>query len=149
MVARSVLAIVVALIGHAHQALALLVHVAHQKRGGCVPAATAQLVRQIFAHGLPPNSFLNVNAPALPRDAIRGLRRTRLGQRVYHDKLIERHDPRGRPYYWIGGDPPGGIPDEAGQTDVGALALGFISVTPLTLDMTDQALLGALAAWGL
>lgn len=109
--------------------------------------ATATLVRQVFARGLPVNSFLNVNAPALPRDAIRGLRRTRLGRRVYRDKLIERHDPRGRPYYWIGGDPPGGIPDEAGDTDIGALALGFISVTPLTMDMTDQGLLAALAAW--
>lgn len=114
---------------------------------GPAAEATARLVRQVFTHGLPANSFLNVNAPALPRDAIHGLRRTRLGRRVYRDKLIERRDPRGRPYYWIGGDPPGGIPDDAGATDIGALALGFISVTPLTMDMTDQALLAALATW--
>ena len=60
---------------------------------------------------------------------------------------IQREDPKGRPYYWIGGDPPAGEP-EAG-TDIGALARGYVSVTPLNLDMTDQAQLSRLIAWGL
>ncbi len=112
-------------------------------------AAAAHLAQEVLARGLPANSFLNINAPALPASAIRGIRRTRLGERIYNDRLIERRDPRGRPYYWIGGEPPGGRPDEAGETDIGALAQGFISVTPLTMDMTDRALLTKLADWGL
>ena len=80
----------------------------------------AGLARQVLAHGLPPNSFLNVNFPALPPDQVRGIQVTRLGQRIYRDVLIQRVDPKGRPYYWIGGDPPTGEPEEG--TDIGALA---------------------------
>ena len=54
--------------------------------------------------------------------------------RVYRDRLEERTDPRGNPYYWIGGDAPTGIPEQG--TDIGALAEGYISVTPLQLDLT-------------
>jgi 5'-nucleotidase len=60
---------------------------------------------------------------------------TRQGLRVYRDRLDERVDPRGHPYYWIGGDFPTAIPDEG--TDFGALAQGYVSVTPLDLDLTD------------
>jgi 5'-nucleotidase len=59
---------------------------------------------------------------------------TRQGLRVYRDRLDKRFDPRGRPYYWIGGDAPTGVPDEG--TDFGALDRGYISITPLQLDLT-------------
>ena len=62
--------------------------------------------------------MLNVNIPMLPEDQIKGFRTTRLGLRVYRDRLDRRVDPRGRPYYWIGGDTPSGIPEEG--TDIGA-----------------------------
>ncbi len=107
----------------------------------------ARLARQVLAHGLPPNVLLNVNFPALPADQVRGIQLTRLGRRIYRDVLIERLDPKGRPYYWIGGDPPAGEP--VAGTDVGALAQGYISITPLNLDMTDQAQLAELVTWGL
>lgn len=107
----------------------------------------AGLARRVLASGLPPNSLLNVNFPALPAHQVRGIQVTRLGARIYHDVLIRRVDPKGKPYYWIGGDPPGGEPVEG--TDIGALAQGYISVTPLNLDMTDQAQLAKLREWGL
>ena len=107
----------------------------------------ARLARHVLAHGLPRDVLLNVNFPALPADQVRGIQLTRLGRRTYRDVLIERIDPKGRPYYWIGGDPPAGEP--VAGTDVGALAQGYISITPLNLDMTDQAQLAELVDWGL
>jgi 5'-nucleotidase len=107
----------------------------------------AWLVSRALSEGLPSNCLLNVNFPALPPEKVLGIQPTRLGRRVYHDVLIRRFDPKGRPYYWIGGDPPGGDPDEG--TDIGALARGYISVTPINLNMTDSAELAELRGWGL
>ncbi|GAB4557059.1 MAG: 5'/3'-nucleotidase SurE [Anaerolineae bacterium] len=109
----------------------------------------ARLARQVLERGLPPNVLLNLNVPGLPRHQIKGLRATRLGQRVYRDVLIERRDPRGQPYYWIGGEPPTGIPDPNGETDIGAMALGYASVTPLSMDLTDYQFLSELKTWDL
>lgn len=89
--------------------------------------------------------LLNVNVPNLPRAALRGVQITRLGRRVYRDALVERRDPRGRTYYWIGGEPPSGVPEEG--TDIGALDAGFISVTPILMDLTDYHRLPMLRAW--
>ena len=89
--------------------------------------------------------LLNVNVPFLPEDQIQGFRLTRQGLRVYHSRLDERIDPRGRPYYWIGGDAPTGVPERG--TDIGALAEGFISVTPLQLDLTAYHVLPDLSSW--
>jgi 5'-nucleotidase len=107
----------------------------------------ADLARRLLSDGLPGNTFLNVNFPALPSAEVRGIQITRLGRRVYRDVLIRRLDPRGRPYYWIGGDPPAGDPDDG--TDMGAVARGYVSVTPLNLDMTDSQLLNRLSSWDL
>ena len=112
------------------------------------PAAThaAGVVAQVLEHGLPPNTFLNVNVPSKPLDQIGGVRLTRLGRRLYCDKLVTRQDPRGRPYYWIGGDVPSGDATIAG-TDIWALAHDYVSVTPLRLDMTDEPLIKMLETW--
>lgn len=64
---------------------------------------------------------LNLNVPYLPLEEIKGLQVTRQGLRVYKDELITRSDPRGVPYYWIGGDPPTGVPDQG--TDYGAIKI--------------------------
>lgn len=72
---------------------------------------------------------------------------TRLGRRAYHDALLEREDPRGQPYYWIGGDEPTGFTDEG--TDIWALANGYISVTPIQLDMTDYRRMDQIRSWNL
>jgi len=107
----------------------------------------ARLVEFVLEHGLPPNTFLNVNVPAVPHEEIAGVKITRLGKRVYSDKLVERQDPRGRNYYWIGGEPPGGVPEEG--TDIWALANNYVSVTPLHLDMTEYQMMEELRRWGL
>jgi len=94
-----------------------------------------RIVGQIVKIGLLSNLLLNVNIPYLQDDKIKGIVVTRQGLRVYRDRLDRRLDPRGRPYYWIGGDSPTAIPDEG--TDFGALEKGFVSITPLNLDLTD------------
>lgn len=111
------------------------------------PAARAarQIVQHVIENGLPPEILLNVNVPFLAEDQIQGFRLTRQGLRVYHSRLDERIDPRGRPYYWIGGDAPSGLPERG--TDIGALAEGFISITPLQLDLTAYHVLTDLSTW--
>lgn len=84
--------------------------------------------------GLPEGVVLNVNIPYLNVEDTKGFAITRQGLRVYRDALDRRVDPRGRPYYWIGGEAPTGVNEEG--TDVGALAAGYVSITPLQLDLT-------------
>ncbi len=92
---------------------------------------------------LPEKTLLNINIPlGLPK----GVKITRQGQRIYYDRVLEREDPSGRPYYWIGGDVPGGDDTQIG-TDIWAVANGFISITPIQLDMTNNAFLPELASW--
>jgi 5'-nucleotidase len=107
----------------------------------------ACVVSRVQEHGLPPNTILNVNIPPLGPGELAGVAITRLGRRVYRDVLVERRDPRERPYYWIGGEPPGGHLDEG--TDIWALAQGLVSVTPIHLDMTAHDLIPRLEAWNL
>lgn len=108
-------------------------------------AVGARVAAAVLRDGLPNGTCLNINVPYLPLDAVKGITITRMGLRIYHDQLVRRLDPRGRPYYWIGGDAPTGVPDEG--TDIGALSTGHVSITPIQLDLTDHALLDALRAW--
>lgn len=104
------------------------------------------IARRVLSNGLPLDSFLNVNVPDLPLAEISGIRITRLGKRIYRDELVERQDPSGKSYYWIGGEPPTGEIEEEG-TDVWAVAHRFISITPVHMDMTSHALIEPLKAW--
>ena len=70
-----------------------------------------------------------------------------MGRRIYREELIVRHDPRGRPYYWLGGGEPELHIDEG--TDVAAVAAGAISVTPIHLDLTNHKLIDEVRGWGL
>jgi 5'-nucleotidase len=111
-------------------------------------AATAiakRVAARVAAEGLPRNALLNVNVPYLLLEQIKGIRVTRLGLRVYRDELVRRDDPQGNPYYWIGGEAPGGVPEEG--TDVGALNEGYVSVTPLHMDMTAYNLMPEISTW--
>jgi 5'-nucleotidase len=101
--------------------------------------------RMVKEHGIPKNSLLNVNVPYLAMKDIKGYRATRQGLRLYHDELVRRLDPRGRPYYWIGGDAPTGIPES--DTDYGALKDGYVSITPLQLDLTDHKQIKSIMEW--
>lgn len=95
---------------------------------------------------LPGEIILNVNVPYGSLAEMKGFRLTRQGLRVYRDELVRRLDPRGKPYYWIGGEVPTGV-DEPG-TDFGALSAGYVSITPLQLDLTSQELLAWLKRGG-
>ena len=107
--------------------------------------AAATVARNILEHGLSPGELLNVNVPAVPVAEFQGFEVTRLGKRVYQDELIERVDPRGIPYYWIGGPPPSG--EAVRGTDFHAVVNRRIAVTPVQLDLTARRLLKRLASW--
>jgi 5'-nucleotidase len=111
------------------------------------PAArgAARIIRAATERGFPTGVMLNLNFPTV--ESYRGIRVTRQGWSVYRDALVERLDPRGKPYYWIGGEAPSGILDEG--TDFWALANGYVSVTPLRPDLTAREALAVLEGWGL
>ncbi len=90
---------------------------------------------RILKEGLPPGTLLNINVPNLPIAEIQGTRITRLGKRIYYQMTVERVDPRGKKYYWIGGGEPDWEREEG--TDLDAVDRKFVSVTPLHLDFTD------------
>ena len=103
-------------------------------------AVAARVVTtRLLKLNLPKNVLLNVNVPYLPLTGLKGYRISRQGLRIYRDELIKREDPRGRPYYWIGGEAPTGVPDAG--TDFGDLQAGFVSITPIQLDLTAHDLL--------
>ena len=90
---------------------------------------------------LPPGTFLNVNIPNIPYEAIKGFVVTSLGKRIYNGKIFERTDPRGGAYYWIGGDGEGFEPIVG--TDLHAVDQGCLSLTPLQWDLTSYATMTA------
>lgn len=106
--------------------------------------AAAYIANDLRANGAG-GVVLNVNVPYLPEDQIKGFVITRQGLRVYRDLLERRLDPRGRPYYWIGGESPTGVIEDG--TDFGALSAGFVSITPLHLDLTAHRALDLLKGW--
>lgn len=111
------------------------------------PAARVarKVVDKVIKNQLHSKTVLNVNVPYLLDSEIKGYQITRQGLRVYKDRLDRRFDPRGRPYYWIGGDAPTGIPEQG--TDFGSLVNGYVSITPLQLDLTAVDILGSLQDW--
>lgn len=104
--------------------------------------AARTVAEKIVGEGLPVDTFLNVNIPSGP---VRGMRLTRQGRRRYGDVVVEKIDPRGRKYYWLGA---GDCDFEyAVGTDCHAIHEGFISVTPLHLDLTNFRSFEKLAPW--
>lgn len=101
--------------------------------------------RVIKDGGLPKGVLLSTNIPYLPIDKIKGCRITRQGERIYRDELVKREDPFGRPYYWIGGKHPTG--EMISDTDFGAINKGYVSVTPLQLDMTARGAMESFKHW--
>jgi len=101
-----------------------------------------QMALTVKEHGLPADTFINVNVP--PRQPL-GTRLTRQGKRIYEDAVIENVDPRGRTYYWIGA---GGLDfQDLEGTDFHAVLHGYVSVTPLHLDLTNYAAMDRLRQW--
>jgi len=107
-----------------------------------------RLLRDIVhVKGFPDETLLNVNLPPIPGDEIRGIRVTTLGNRVFAGSLLRTSDPWGREVFWIGG----GQISWTGRddSDFRAVRDGFISVTPLHVDLTNYALLEAVSGWQL
>jgi len=106
---------------------------------------TVDLVRRVMAGALPADTILNVNVPDLPWDDIKGIHATRLGHRHKSEPVIAETDPRGRTVYWVG---PAGLEQDAGPgTDFHAVRSGYVSVTPLDVDLTRYDAIDGLASW--
>lgn len=103
------------------------------------------LVEKLLAEPLPRDQVLNVNVPDLPFDKIKGIKVTRLGKRHQAEMIETGIDPRGRDIFWIG--PPGKIADAGEGTDFHAIAQGYVSITPLKIDLTATEQLNNLTTW--
>jgi len=104
-----------------------------------------RLVAQLLKKPLPQALILNVNVPDVPVERLRGFRATRLGFRHRSAAVMRAQDPRGRPVYWVG---PAGAEQDAGPgTDFEAVSQGYVSVTPLQIDLTRHAALPQMSGW--
>ena len=104
-----------------------------------------ELVGRLQQDPLPADTILNVNVPDLPWEKIGGMQATRLGHRHKSEPVIRATDPRGRPIYWVG--PPGREQDAGEGTDFFAVRHGFVSVTPIQVDLTRYDALDKVAGW--
>ena len=113
------------------------------------PAAefTAKLLQDIFQRSLPSNTLLNVNVPALSAEQIDGVAITKLGVRQYANVFEPRLDPRGRTYYWMGGEVVENVNDA--DSDIVAINKSKISVTPIHFDLTNYGIMETLKSWKL
>ena len=106
---------------------------------------TLDLVRRLLSNSLPADTILNVNVPDLPLEKLAGMQATRLGHRHKSEAVVQMHDPRGRPVYWVG---PAGSEQDAGPgTDFHAVRSGHVSVTPLDVDLTRYTALEGVSSW--
>ena len=105
----------------------------------------AKLAEAVLTDGLKRDTLLNVNVPNVAPDKINGVKITRQGRRIYSGSVLERIDPRGKKYYWIAGDIENW--EEQPDADYAAVMQGFISVTPLKLDLTDYPSLDKIKNW--
>lgn len=108
---------------------------------------SALIAEHVLEHGVPPDTVLNVNVPDVPYDDLAGMKITRQGLREFDDEVIEREDPRGVKYYWIGGYRPSNVVHPG--TDVEAIENTYVSVTPLHRDLTNYQSLKSLEERGL
>lgn len=112
---------------------------------GAAEKVAEEVIRLAMAHTFQGETLWNVN---IPMGEPRGFRVTRMGRRRYGESVVEKIDPRGRPYFWIGG---AHVDTHADGTDLTAVAGGYVSITPLHLDLTDYKALADLerasAAW--
>jgi 5'-nucleotidase len=107
--------------------------------------AAVEIVARLIADPLPADTILNINVPDLSWSEVRGFEVTRLGHRHRAEPCIAQSDPRGRPIWWIG--PPGAAQDAGPGTDFHAVANGYISITPIHVDLTRHQALESVAQW--
>ena len=105
----------------------------------------AQMIRNLQDKPLEPDTIINVNIPDLPLEALKGFQATRLGHRHKAEPVVKSRDPRGRVIYWVG---PAGAEQDAGPgTDFHAVKNGYVSVTPLQIDLTRHTHIESLTDW--
>ncbi|MEO1879702.1 MAG: 5'/3'-nucleotidase SurE [Methylococcales bacterium] len=115
------------------------------KHFDCAAQVAVLLFQKIVKAPLPADTVLNVNVPDLPFSDIKGFQITRLGQRHKAEPVIKASDPRGREIYWVG--PPGKEQDAGPGTDFDAIKQGYVSVTPLQLDLTRYDTMQEIEHW--
>lgn len=103
------------------------------------------IARKVLQEGIPPGIVFNINIPALPFEAIKGIEVTRLARSRWEESFVERVDPLNQPYYWLSGRFVN--LDEGEHTDLEAIENGFVSLTPIHFDLTAHALLSDLRRW--
>lgn len=106
-----------------------------------------EIAEIVINKGLPPNTLLNINVPALAQDQIKGRVVTKLGIRHYENTFDKRQDPRGKPYYWMGGKIADGYNDP--DSDIAAVREGKVSVTPIHFDLTNYRIMKIIEDWKL
>jgi 5'-nucleotidase len=104
-----------------------------------------ELVQRVQSGNLPADTILNVNVPNLPWEQLQGMQATRLGHRHKSEPVIRMQDPRGRTIYWVG--PPGTEQDSGPGTDFHAVRAGYVSITPLDVDLTRYEAIERVASW--
>lgn len=112
-----------------------------------IPMVTGLLAAVVDRDSFPDETLLNINLPPIPPSEARGVRVTRLGRRAYEGSLTRSQDPSGREYFWIGGGESRWWGDE--DSDFRAIRDGYVSITPLHLDLTNFDLLNEIRDWGL
>lgn len=115
--------------------------------GGYRPLLAALVGRICAMKDFPKNTLLNINIPPIPADEVQGLKVARLGSRFFSESVARQKDPWGREVLWIGGGKITWTGDD--DTDHAAVAAGYVSVTPLQLDLTNHKLLETVRAWDL
>ncbi len=110
-------------------------------------ALLVDLVRRITAAGLPSDTLLNINLPRVPADEVKGVRATKLGSRFFSGSLARMKDPWGKEIFWIGGGTITWTGDA--DSDHAAVGDGYVSVTPLHMDLTNYSLLETVRGWSL
>ena len=128
-------AVAVSLVTHNHQAQ-------HYRTAA---RAAVEIVKRLKVDPLPADTILNVNVPDLPWHEVRGFEVTRLGNRHRSEPCIPQSDPRGRTVYWIGSAGP--EQDAGPGTDFHAVRTGYISITPIQVDLTRHQVLERVASW--
>lgn len=106
-----------------------------------------KLVGHLFTQGLSQETLLNVNIPHIPEQEIKGVTIAKLGIRQYDNAFDHRKDPRGKSYYWLGGQLA--TVENADNSDVAAIERGEVTVTPIHFDLTNYPLMSELENWGL
>ncbi len=126
-------------------AFAVSLEISRERHFATAAKVAREVAGKVLEHGLPAATLLNINVPDLPWEKLAGFRITRQGKRSYSDVVQENLDPRGRHYYWIGGEVLQG--EDIEGTDVALVRAGFVSITPIHLDLTNYRALKPLESW--